>query len=174
MRVVFSFRQRTSAVLCMRDRAFNWRLAFWHSVVLFPKFSELTISVPNNVTEFSELILLLSIRSSQESFDFPSLLIIIDWNLLGFITILFKRNKPMVFLKCFWRSVIKWSTLSENTAIVLSSAKFRSCASFIKMLKSNGPRMDPCGTPESRIWNMLWTLLMLTDCFWWFRYEKEK
>ena len=33
------------------------------------------------------------------------------------------------------------------------------------MLKSNVPRMDPCETPESKIWDILWTLLMFTEFF---------
>ena len=37
--------------------------------------------------------------------------------------------------------------------------------SFIKTLKSSGPRMGSCRAPKSRIWNTLWTLVMFTDCF---------
>ena len=33
------------------------------------------------------------------------------------------------------------------------------------MLKSSGCRIDPCGIPESRVLNILWTSLMFTDCF---------
>ena len=29
------------------------------------------------------------------------------------------------------------------------------------MLKSIGPKMDPCGTPDSRMWNILWTVDIL-------------
>ena len=64
----------------------------------------------------------------------------------------------MAFSDSFWRPVIKSSTLSEQVAIVFASAKFRSCTSFmkqnrsfIKILKSSGPRMYHCGTPEIRI-----------------------
>ena len=42
------------------------------------------------------------------------------------------------------------------------------------MLKSCGPRMDPFGTTESRIWNIMLTLLMFTDCFRCFRYEYKR
>ena len=39
------------------------------------------------------------------------------------------------------------------------------------MLKSSSPKMDPCRTLKSSIWNILWTLLIFTDCFQRFRYE---
>lgn len=29
------------------------------------------------------------------------------------------------------------------------------------MLKSIGPKMDPCGTPDCRMWNILWTVDIL-------------
>ena len=52
-------------LLCMRDRVFNWRPAFWHSAVTcFSKFSLLSILMPNNVTVFSESVLRLSIKNS--------------------------------------------------------------------------------------------------------------
>ena len=70
-------------------------------------------------------------------FKFPSLLIIIDWNLSAFITISFERNESMAFSDSFWRSVINSSTLFKKVAIVLSSVKLRSCASFMKQ-KQNG------------------------------------
>ena len=117
--------------LCMRDRSFNWRPGFWISAVTcFWKFSLISISMPNNVTEFSESILCFF-------FKFPSLLIIIDWNLSAFITISFERNESMAFSDSFWRSVINSSTLFKKVAIVLSSVKLRSCASFMKQ-KQNG------------------------------------
>ena len=33
------------------------------------------------------------------------------------------------------------------------------------MLKSSGPRRDPYGTPDSKIWNISWTLVTFADCF---------
>ena len=38
----------------------------------------------------------------------------------------------------------------------------------------SGPRMNPCDTPENRIWNIMWTLLMLTDIFQRFMYKYRK
>ena len=39
--------------LCMRDSAFNWWPAFWHSAVTyFSKFSLLSISMNDSVMEF--------------------------------------------------------------------------------------------------------------------------
>ena len=29
------------------------------------------------------------------------------------------------------------------------------------MLKSVGPKTDPCGTPDCRMWNILWTVGIL-------------
>ena len=55
---------------------------------------------------------------------------------------------------------------------MLSLGIFRSSASvvkqnrsFIKMLKSSGPRIDSFGTPGSEVWNVLWKLLMFKTCF---------
>ena len=68
----------------------------------------------------------------------------------------------MAFSDSFWSLVIKSSALFEKVGILFSSAKFRGWASFmkwnssfIKMLKSSGSRMDPYGTPESRIWDIM-------------------
>ena len=78
-----------------------------------------------------------------------SSLIFQAWNLSGFSTISFKGNQSMTFSDSFWASGIKLSTLFDKVAIASSSAKLRSCASFmksnrsfIKTLKSRGPRMD--------------------------------
>ena len=110
--------------LCVRDRAFNWWPAFWHSAVtFFSKFSLLSISMNNSVMEFSESILWLSIKSSCEFFNFSSLLIILDWNLSGFTTISFEKNQSMAFSDYFW-SIIKSSILFEKVAIVLSLCVF--------------------------------------------------
>ena len=64
---------------------------------------------------------------------------------------------------------------------MLPLAIFRSSAvvvkqnrSFIKMLKSSGPRTDSFGTPGSEVWNVLWKLLMFKTCFRRFRYEYKK
>ena len=106
--------------LCVRDRAFNWWPAFWHSAVtFFSKFSLLSISMNNSVMEFSESILWLSIKRSCEFFNFSRLLIILDWNLSGFTTISFEKNQSMAFSDYFW-SIIKSSILFEKVAIVLS------------------------------------------------------
>ena len=41
------------------------------------------------------------------------------------------------------------------------------------MLKTSDPKTDPCGIPESRSWNIPWTLVMFTDYFRRLTYENK-
>ena len=105
-------------------------------------------------------------------------LIIIDWNLSEFTIILFVLNQFTVVSHSL-RNISESSGKSLlPTYIVLSSAKFASSASlikknksFIKRLKRIGPRMDPWGTPDKRIWKKLSVSFILTLCFLRFKYE---
>lgn len=62
--------------------------------------------------------------------------------------------------------------------MVLSSVKLRTSAlrknkniSFMKMLNSIGPRIEPWGTHESNTWGVPLLLCMFTYCFRFFKYE---
>ena len=59
----------------------------------------------------------------------------------------------------------------SKLVIVLSSAKLfnedyiKPIRSFINMLNSNGPKIDPWGTPESNVLKVLCMLFKLMHCF---------
>ena len=91
---------------------------------------------------------------------------------MGFTTISFEKNQSMAFSDYFW-SIIKSSLLFEKVAIVLSLCVFYEIRQVIYK-NVEVQQSDPCGTPESIIWNILRTWLKFTDCFWRFRYECKK
>ena len=91
-----------------------------------------------------------------------SRLMIIDWNLSGFTIMLFGLNQFIAVSHSFCKSSKSSVKSLHPTYIVLSSSKFASLASlmkknksFIKRLKRSGPRIDPSGTPDKRIWKNL-------------------
>ena len=98
--------------------------------------------------------------------------VIIDWNLSVFTIILFVLNQFIAVSHSF-RNFSKNSVQSLlPTYIVLSYARFASLASlikknklFIKRLKRTGPRINPWGTPDKKIWKKLSLPFILTLCF---------
>ena len=119
-----------------------------------------------------------SLISSSRKFQIlgPSILRLFSANFVVFTLLMHIWKSPCIFM-----FLTKYSTLSEKVTIVFSSVKFWSCASFmkwnrlfIKMLKSNGPRIHLYGIPGSRIWNILRTLVAFMDYFRRFRYEYKK
>ena len=135
--------------ICSLQIAFSWLLAFLQVLEMcFPKFSLLSISIPNNLTHD------FLVNSMPFLFNTDLLrpfleLIIIDWNLSGFTIILFVLNQ-FIAVSHYFRNIPKSSVKSLPTYIVLSSAKFASSASsikknksFIKRLNRTGPRIDP-------------------------------
>ena len=158
--------------------AFSWLLAFLQILeTCVSRFSLLSISIPNNLTDDS------IVNSTPFIFNTDLLrsfleLIIIDWNLFRFTILLFVLNQFITVSHSF-RDISKSSVKSLlPTYIVLSSSKFARSASlikknklFIKRLKRISPRIDPWGTPEKRICKKLSVSLILTLCFLRFNYE---
>ena len=73
------------------------------------------------------------------------------------------------FLFHFEEFLLILQCLFSKAVIVLSSAKLynedffiKPKRSFINISNNNGPRVDPCGTPESSVWNVLCMLFTLT------------
>ena len=66
--------------------------------------------------------------------------------------------------------LINSSRDSSVHEIVLSSAKLCNSAFSVqskrsllmKMLKRNGPKIDPCGTPDNKTWKTLYVLFIFT------------
>ena len=77
----------------------------------------------------------------------------IIWNFSGFAVMPFFENQSCSSLRSFSNLITISCILLPHANMVLSSAKlhisdsrFMANRSFLKMLKSNGPRTEPCGT----------------------------
>ena len=122
----------------------------------FSKFSLLSISMPNSLTD-DTMVNSTPFIFNKDLFKSFLELMIIDSNLSGFTIMLSVLNQYIVVSHSSYKiSKISVKSLLP-TYIVLSSAKFASSASlmkknksFIKRLKRIGPRIDPWGTPDKR------------------------
>ena len=107
-------------------------------------------------TDFDDLIVLLSIAIDLL---IVFLLRIMNWNFPGLAIIWLSLNHFNAIFRSDWRFSITSFTDLAQLYMVLSSAKLQISVfstnhniSFKKILKSNGPRIEPCGTPR-RIFN---------------------
>ena len=127
----------------------------------FPKFSLLSISIPNNLIDDSMVNFTPFIFNTDLLRPFLEL-IIIDWNLSGFPIMLFVLNQ-FIAVSHYFRKISESSVKSLlPTYIVLSSEKFASLTSlmeknksFIKRLMRIGLRVGPRIGPRIGPWVLL-------------------
>ena len=152
--------------------ALRWEPAFLHIVdTWLSNFSWLSILIPSNVTECSDVIFILTIYISCLFSIFPNLFIIIAWNLPGFTVMKLSLNHSAISAS-FWRVSFNNVMSFSKAVIVLSSVKLynedfykKPIKSFLNMLNSKVPRINPWETQESSVWKVLCMLFKLTHCF---------
>ena len=155
--------------------SFYWVFAFLQVVgMCFIKFSLLTISIRQNVTNSLYFISALFIVKLQLLFDLYCLFTIIVLNLLQFTIMLFSLNRLIGTSLSFSDNFHKSFKCFLAAYSVLSSAKFASYALFIKkinnkslinMLNHTVHIMNTCSTPDKKILKRPLIPLIFIFCF---------
>ena len=139
------------------------------------KFNFSSKIIPNNKTDSFACTLIFwhLIDILELSIFLPRSII---WNFAGLATRQLDSNHEIRIAKSFCSFLSTTDIVSPELSIVLSSAKLQishcstnSIMSLIKTLKSNGPNMEPWGTPESISSHSLKIDPILTRCLRFFR-----